>query len=585
MQTEMNNETDAPVTSKAIPEETPEPKKTKTNKDKAKSGAKTKKQTATDTASSEDIFSVQKPKKAHKKDEQAQNIDKAAKHDKPENGLKPAKKLKSSGGKAQTAAAKAQAKGKSASGAARKGKRRGYCWWAMPVSSACGLIVAFVLMLGFREYLGYRSFSEEVDKALDRSFYEGVCVDNYEMKGFGLEEALDAFELRVENKYRQSSLCFDIGDDGFLITAEELGYTSDYEDIITRAWNYGRSGSLEERNRSIKTVNSNKINFSISRTLYDPEKLRQVTDSVAEAYTLEMKDACVSGFDFGTRTFQFSEAVTGTYVDADALYNEACALLESGGGLLKVNVEVVEPSLMLSDIQSSYGMITSAVTNASSSTNNRLINLNLACKAINGTVVEPGGVFSFNETVGERTTKKGYTLAGVYTNGELGQDIGGGVCQVSTTLWNAAMKADCTIVERHEHSRPVAYVDRGKDATVSWNSQDMKFENTTGSTLYIVAYLREDKRVLVEIYGEMMPDGQYIKIEAQTTRKISPDEPERVYNPALPVGQEVVVTEPRTGYKAVAYRVYYDANDVEIKRELLCSSYYREARGKIEYGA
>ena len=186
--------------------------------------------------------------------------------------------------------------------------------------------------------------------------------------------------------------------------------------------------------------------------------------------------------------------------------------------------------------------------------------------------------------VGKRTKEKGYKLAGVYTNGEVGEDIGGGVCQVSTTLWNAAMKADCEIVERHEHSRPVTYVDKGKDATVSWGMQDMKFKNTSDETLYIVAYLREDKRVLVEIYGRLLPDGSYIKIEAKTTRKISPGEPERIYNPVIPKGQEVVVSEARTGYKAEAYRVYYSADDVELKREFLCSSYYKESAAKIEYG-
>ena len=460
-----------------------------------------------------------------------------------------------------------------------------YCWWATPVAALCLVIVAFTAMLALKEYMAYAAFEVKVHSALDESFYEGVCVDNYEMTGFGLNDALDTFEERVEKKYRQISLCFEIGDeDVFLYTAEELGYQSNCSKVITEAWNYGRSGSLEERYRSINGVSTNKINFAVSRTLYDPQKLREVTDSVAKAYSKEKQEASIEGFDFATRTFSYTAEQTGTYVDADALYENACQALERGGGLITVNVITIEPETTLDSVQSRYGMITSAVTNASSSSNNRLINLNLACKAINGTILEPGETFSFNTVVGKRTKDKGYTVAPVYTNGEVGTDIGGGVCQVSTTLWNAAMKADCEIVERHAHSRPVSYVDKGKDATVSWDSQDMSFKNTTGRTLYIVAYLREDKRVVIEIYGEIMPDGNYIKIEAKTTRKIQPGDPVRVYNPQLSKYEEVVVSEARTGYKAEAYRVYYDANDVELKRELLCTSYYKEAAARIEYG-
>ena len=514
----------------------------------------------------------EKTNKAHKKKTKNKNsITKQTK----------TRKAESTKGKSHGAATTAGVKKSKSSKAQRKAAP---CWWAAPVIALCLVIIAFTVMLALKEYVAYAAFESKVDSALNEKFYEGVCVDNYEMTGFGLSDALDAFDSRIEKKYRQNSLCFEIGDDGFLITAEELGYKSNYEQIISEAWNYGRSGSLEERYRSISGVSSNKINFAVTRTLYDPQKLREVTDSVAKTYTREKQDAGIESFDFATRSFTYRMETAGSYVDADALYEQACKTLDNGGGLVTVDVVEIAPETTLENVQAVYGMITSAVTNASSSSNNRLININLACKAINGTEVAPGEDFSFNNVVGKRTKDKGYTVAPVYTNGEVSTDIGGGVCQVSTTLWNAAMKADCEIVERHAHSRPVSYVDRGKDATVSWDSQDMIFKNTTDSTLYIVAYLREDKRVVTEIYGKLIPDGAYIKIEAKTTKKIAPEDPVRVYNPQLKSGEEVVVTEPRTGYKAEAYRVYYDASDNEIKRDHLCSSYYREATGRIEYG-
>ena len=176
---------------------------------------------------------------------------------------------------------------------------------------------------------------------------------------------------------------------------------------------------------------------------------------------------------------------TPKVVDADALYRQASAALNGGGATVQVAVNTVEPTKDSSDVNGRFGMITQAVTNASSSNKNRLTNLRLACAALNGYCIQPGETFSFNQVVGQRTAKRGYKKATVYQSGELAEDIGGGVCQVSTTLWNAAMKANCEIVERSEHSRTVAYVDKGKDATVSDDRYDFVFTNNTGANIYI----------------------------------------------------------------------------------------------------
>ena len=131
----------------------------------------------------------------------------------------------------------------------------------------------------------------------------------------------------------------------------------------------------------------------------------------------------------------------------------------------------------------------------------------------------------------------------------------------------------------------MAYVDKGKDATVSWGSQDMKFKNNSDEPIYIVAYLNEKKRVVVEIYGKLFEDGKYIEITQKVTKKYSPPEAVRIYNPTLAKGEEVVVSEARTGYRAVAYRVYYDKDGNVLDTVELCRSYYKEAAARIEYGA
>ena len=235
---------------------------------------------------------------------------------------------------------------------------------------------------------------------------------------------------------------------------------------------------------------------------------------------------------------------------------------------------ILEPEASTDEVAAQYGLIDYAITNASSSSKARLNNIKVAMSFINGTCVAPGETFSFNDTVGERTTARGFKLATAYSSGEVTEEVGGGICQVSTTLFNAAVKADMEIVERHNHSLTVSYVDKGKDATVDWGNQDFRFKNTSSDNIYICCYLTDDKRVRFGIFGKLLPNGEKITVEAVTTEVMKA---ETEYQPSafLGKGQTYVLQEGRNGYKAEAYKVRWDAEGNEISRELLCKSVYQ----------
>jgi vancomycin resistance protein YoaR len=128
------------------------------------------------------------------------------------------------------------------------------------------------------------------------------------------------------------------------------------------------------------------------------------------------------------------------------------------------------------------------ITYFNSGNKNRSHNIDLAAKAINNFVVFPGEIFSFNQVVGKRTKEKGYLLASVIVRGELSEGIGGGICQVSSTLFNAIDSAGLQIVQRYSHSRNVPYVQPGRDATVSWDGPDFLFKNQYNQPILILAY-------------------------------------------------------------------------------------------------
>lgn len=193
--------------------------------------------------------------------------------------------------------------------------------------------------------------------------------------------------------------------------------------------------------------------------------------------------------------------------------------------------------------------------------NNRNTNLALACAAINDVVVLPGEEFSYNATLGERTADKGYKPAGSYVNGLTVDTIGGGICQVSSTLYYCTLLADLKIIERWPHGYISNYTDPGMDASVSWPSADLHFANNTGYPIKIVAY-RSDGNVTVKILGTETKD-YYVEMHYRIT---STDPYETVYEEYPPDNEkgyhdgQVLIT-PYTGYKVLAYKHKYSKAD------------------------
>ena len=161
-------------------------------------------------------------------------------------------------------------------------------------------------------------------------------------------------------------------------------------------------------------------------------------------------------------------------------------------------------------------------------------------------------------------------------------EVGGGVCQVSSTLFNAAAMANMTILTRYPHTWPSNYVDKGRDATVNWPNLDFQFRNDSGSPVFIVAFY-QNRKCTVELYGATPGAGQSIALATKIVSTTYPPQ-EALYqqNPLLPPGTVQELKKARTGYVVETYRVY-QRNGAEYKRELLCTSTYKMIQQVIEY--
>lgn len=213
---------------------------------------------------------------------------------------------------------------------------------------------------------------------------------------------------------------------------------------------------------------------------------------------------------------------------------------------------------------------------------NRNTNLKLACKAINGKLVRPGETFSYNQTLGQRTEKKGYKPAGAYMAGKTVETIGGGICQVSSTLYYACLKADLEIVERTAHGYTVSYMPYGMDATVSWGSLDYKFKNNTDYPIRIEAWV-SGGQVHVKLIGTDTKD-YYVKMTYETVE--GPTEGKTVYQDFKWDNKEgykdgEVIQTAYTGRTVKSYRVKYSkATDEKISSTYEATSRYK-TRDKI----
>ncbi len=286
---------------------------------------------------------------------------------------------------------------------------------------------------------------------------------------------------------------------------------------------------------------------------------------VEELYSSVHREAADAYYD--TETGEVVESVTGLDFDRE----EAAALWEAAeyGDTVVIPLTVTEPELTTEDVEEMLyrDELASVVTYLYGSTQNRIDNVVLAAQSINGLELAPGEQFSYNDALGERTTERGYKAAGAYSGGQVVQEVGGGICQVSSMVYYAALLSNLQIDTRTCHYFPVSYVNPGMDATVSWGGPEFKFTNNRDWPIRIEASVDESaKSVTVRFIGTDV-DGSYVEMTYSTWA---------VYNNSQ-------YPETATGYRAATYRNVYSADGELISRDLEAYSEYHYHEEDIAY--
>lgn len=389
-----------------------------------------------------------------------------------------------------------------------------------------------------------------------------------------IRQAVDQLGASVESKLTQATVTVDGEVPNLELTIEEANEATDVEHMALTILMGTPERSLDTDSlysTILEAYTSNDFSeITAEYHLIEPDAID--LQALREQYAVEPIDAVLDEETYG---------VTPEVLGYDFDLNEAQALIDQAqyGQEISIPFHYVEASVTMMSLEE-YLFQDELASYASNHVYNpnRTRNLELACEAIDGTIIRPGQVFSFNEIVGQRTAEKGYKAAAVYSGGATVDEVGGGVCQVASTIYYVAMMADMEIVEREEHMYIVTYVPRGMDATIYWGTYDFKFRNNTDYPIRIDA-ATYDGQVHIAIYGTDDKD-YYVEMTYETvsgptgggteTKKISADNnPNGYYD-----GQ--VIQTAYSGYTIKTYRNKYDkATDKLISSELEATSVFK----------
>lgn len=318
---------------------------------------------------------------------------------------------------------------------------------------------------------------------------------------------------------------------------------------------------------------------------FDDNDIDAMVKKAKEKWDIKPKNGSISGFNKETKNFTYESESNGYLIDDKRLKEDLKSFVSRKNFQADISVvrNEVKPSITAAEAKEKYKVI-GTFTTKTTDNKDRNTNISLAAQALDGLIVKPGEEFSFNNTTGNRTLEKGYKPAGAYVNGVLSEEPGGGVCQVSSTLYNAVIFAGLTTTERHAHSFEPSYVTPGEDAMVSYDGYagpDMKFVNTSDTAIAIRAVLTGQTLTCSIIGIPILEDGTTIEMSSKKTGDLNPPAPEYIEDKNLDKGKQVVISEAKNGSRwSTNYIVKKDG--VIIKEEPFHSSSYKGKAAKIK---
>ena len=373
-----------------------------------------------------------------------------------------------------------------------------------------------VAVLGFALVSGLNMVHVKADSK--ETIAKGVYIGSVDVGGMTKQEAHDAVDAYVD-RLMQTNFSL-MGPIGYMnITAEEMGITTDVDTVVEEANTIAKYGDLISRYKETKDLEQENKVVNIPLTLD-----KQATANKIYEHRDELNIAAVdNSFRIENGNFVFIPGKTGNEVNIvesvysirDFIHNEWSPEKTE----IALVIDEVQPRGSEEELSKLTSVLGTFQTNFGSSAAGRAQNVRNACDKINGTILYPGEEFSTYETISPFTQENGYGIAGAYENGQVVESVGGGVCQVATTLYNAVIRAELDVTMRYNHSMMVSYVPPSDDAAIAGTYKDFRFKNNMDTPVYIEG--TSDGGILTfKVYGvENRPSNRVVSFESETVEK------------------------------------------------------------------
>lgn len=400
-------------------------------------------------------------------------------------------------------------------------RRRFGGWRSIPPKLRLGICLGVAALALVGTGLGIARLVGDVRDASVERFLDNVYVNGVNLSGRTYEEGL-ALAAQEKDKRLNTTYKLTYGSDSWNFKPADYGAKFDYQEDVNLAWNLGHVGSREDRRQAAQALQDTPARFN-SKLSYDDDALEAFVDDLYDQIYVAPVDAEVAVTE--TRPEIITASKNGVELDRERTHDNLVALIETGEGSTELPVETLLPAVTSDNME--MKVVAKFATDVTFRGHDSRSNVAQALSFFNGYVVYPGDTCDFNAVVGPRTVGRGFKEAPEYAGNEKVKGVGGGVCQASTTLYDAVIMANMTILERHNHKMTVSYVEPSQDAAVEYgtNGSDGKnfvFRNDTDHAIYI--YTSVDREfATVTIYGTR-PEYHYelvsvILDEQKSTRK------------------------------------------------------------------
>ncbi|MFT8314259.1 MAG: VanW family protein [Clostridium sp.] len=416
--------------------------------------------------------------------------------------------------------------------------------------------------------MGWKVYND--NKKWDSLLYQGVKVDGLHLNSRNIEEDKALIKSQYIDPLMKRNISIEANNKIYTLEDSKLIKKYNIESNFDKSFNLeGHPLTFYEKSKILNKGITQLYNVIF---VYDENYIDERIDAIEKDIDKQPVNASVENIDNGK--IKISQDIKGYKLQKDKLKEEIKKKINSKSiSNIEINAPITVSTAVISadKLSAINSNISSFSTSFVSSSYARSHNIELSTKSINGKILMPGEIFSFNDCVGERTADRGFMEAPVIVGDKFDSGIGGGICQVSSTLYNAILRAGIKPIERTHHTIPSSYVELGLDATVNWNDIDFKFKNTLNYPIYIQAYT-ENKNLYINIYSDSSLLRRKYIISSNVYETVHPVM-KTISDSNLPLGQTFIIQEGHDGYKVKITQDTYEEG-VLVASEIISDELY-----------